>query len=133
MSGQEVFIFGSFTEEESRFFQNQSAMTNVDQTEKICLQFGSLSFAFESTVKGSSAKADDKADITQACELVAKSSASKNGTGAISKALHKIPQSKVNESPNGSLFHTDIIEKLRRILLILVHQVYLDLRIILLI
>ncbi|XP_039143233.1 ubiquitin carboxyl-terminal hydrolase 24-like isoform X1 [Dioscorea cayenensis subsp. rotundata] len=110
MSDQEVFIFGSFTEEESRFFQNQSAKTNVDQTEKICLRFGSLNFAFENTVKGPSAKADDKADITQACELVAKSSASKNGTGAISKALHKIPQSKINESPNGSLFHNDIIK-----------------------
>ncbi|KAJ0980888.1 hypothetical protein J5N97_009143 [Dioscorea zingiberensis] len=109
MSDQKVFIFGSFTEDESRIFQKQSAKTDVHQTEKICLQFGSLNFAFESLVRSSAAEPKDNSDDAQACKLVTKNSVSKNGTAIVSKTIHKVPQSQVNGSANGYLFHNDNI------------------------
>jgi len=108
-----VFIFGSFTEEETRLFQSQSAQKSPSEkagslraSEKIDLQFGSLDIASLNLVKGSGAESKQTASVgrskvIQSPNLITKDPALRNGISSKSNDLQKATEAQANRIPNG--------------------------------
>ncbi|KAJ0976138.1 hypothetical protein J5N97_018103 [Dioscorea zingiberensis] len=106
MGDQKVFIFGSFTEEETRLFQNQSNRNVAHAAGKTGFQFGSLDFASLSSLKDFGAKQKHKSEDIQGSKLVIASKPSKRET-IVNKGSQKVSQTQINGTANGSLSCND--------------------------
>jgi len=115
-----VIIFGSFTEDETRLFQRQSAQKSPSEkagshhaSEKIDLQFGSLDIASLNSVKGFGAESKQTASVgrskvIQSPNLIAKDPALRNGKSSKSNDLQKATEAQANGIPNGCSFASGI-------------------------
>lgn len=121
MSDHKLFIFGTFTEDETRLFQSQSAekshaplkkagcehvLEKIHASEKLDFQFGSLDVASLSSVKGFGNESK-QTSLTGASNdirspnLIAKDCALRNGKLSASSNLSKTSTSQANGIPNG--------------------------------
>ncbi|OAY73151.1 Ubiquitin carboxyl-terminal hydrolase 24 [Ananas comosus] len=104
MSGGEFFLFGSFTEDETKLFQKRSDKPAVCSPETTGLQFGSLDFSSLSLHKGSSSNTKQTDLPKDSCnKLVTKESKRKDEKEKISHNVQNGRAAQVNGGPYSSI------------------------------
>ncbi|XP_010938650.1 ubiquitin carboxyl-terminal hydrolase 24 isoform X1 [Elaeis guineensis] len=107
---KQVLLFGSFTEDETRFFQSQLVENNVRPLEKARSQFGSLNSASLNSSDGSSAEPKQtdssvSSKNVQGSKLDSKDERTKNEKAKISNNFERDTGAQANGSPNSCLSH----------------------------
>ncbi|KAM0951058.1 putative ubiquitinyl hydrolase 1 [Dioscorea sansibarensis] len=108
MGDKTFIIFGSFTEEETRFFQNQSSINVAGTAGKTELQSGSLDVSSLTPSKGFGAKQEQKSENIQGTKLVAKVKSFKK-EATVTKDSQEVSQTQINGTSNGSLSHNGLV------------------------